>query len=158
MTEPTVGRTSLVLVVSVGLGGAGISWLLTNAALYAGWGLPVLGFSAWAVPLVFAVWISWLAYSTTRELKVNERIIRSRVAVTRLYAGKASILAGAALGAAYGVLVFISADGWPAPLAQARVLHSALAVLTCIAWAIAGWVLERACRIPPDKDAEAGAA
>ena len=57
---------------------------------------------------------------------------------------------GAGLGAAYLFWVVLSLPGWPAPLAQGRVVHGSIATVLCACWALAGWFLERACRIRKD--------
>lgn len=149
---PTVRPTAPRTVVSAALVGAALTWIALQLVLLAGWSLPALGVSAWLPVLLLAAVTGWLAWATRRTVRERPDALDARVAVTRLQLGKASIVAGACLGAAYLVLAAMAAGGWPAPLAEGRVVHGLLAGVLCAAWAGAGLLLERACRIPDDDD------
>lgn len=150
--RPTTPRRVLA---AVGVGAAA-GWVLSRALLLAGAALPVLGASAWLPLLLLTAGTGWLAVTTRRAVRRHREDLDARVAVARLLIGKASVLAGAALAGGYLALALVALGGWPAPLAQGRVLHGGLATLTGALWALMGWLLERACRIPQDPSDGAG--
>jgi hypothetical protein len=153
MTGPTIHPTGWRPVAGAALTGGGVTWLAAQAWLYSGGGLPSLGAGAWLPVLLCAVVTAWIAWTTHQAVGVRRESLEPRTAVTRLQLAKAGVLAAAAVGAGYLALLAVSLGGWPAPLAQARVLHGALAIVACLGWGIAALALERACRIPrPPED------
>ncbi len=148
--EPTQQPTSGTRVAAAAGLGAAAGWLLAQGLLAAGASLPVLGASAWLPLLLLAVVTGWLAWTTRRTVRRGPGTLDPRTAVTRLLIGKTSLLVGAALGGGYLALALAALPGWPAPLAQARVVHGGLAVAAGALWAVAGGLLEAACRIPED--------
>lgn len=150
--QPTIRPTKPGHVLAAVGAGAAAGWLLAQGLLLTGGTLPVLEFSAWLPMLLLAAVTGWLAWVTWRTVQRRREALEARAALARLLFGKASVLAGAVLGAGYLALVGVALGGWPAPLAQGRVLHGALATATSAAWAAAGWFLERACRIPGGDD------
>ena len=150
MTEPrpTIRPTGWRAVVVAAMLGAGVTWLVTQGLLYAGGALPTLGTGSWVPMLLLAALTGWLAWITHQAVGVRREALEPRTAVMRLQLAKAGVLAAAALGAGYLALVGVSLGGWPAPLAQGRVLHGVVAVVASVAWGVAALALERACRIP----------
>lgn len=147
---PTVLPTKATEVLAAALGGGLLAFMVFGGLVRFGRSLPLLGPAAWLSVAVCAAGIGGLAVVTRGTVQKRRGHLEPRSAVTRLLLGKTSLLAGAFLGAAYLGLVVVAAQGWPAPLAQERILHGGLAVLASVAWAVFGWLLERACRIPGD--------
>lgn len=150
--QPTIRPTSVLDVAIAGVVGGLTGWLTTQALLSAGASLPVLGPSAWLPIVLLAGVLGWLAWTTQRTVQRRREQLDAATAVTRVRLGKAAVLVGTALGAGYLALALVSLGGWPAPLAQGRALHGALAVMASAGWAVAGWLLERSCRIPRDAE------
>lgn len=150
--RPTIEATTGTQIAVAAMAGAGMTWLFLGTLQRAGQSLPVLGPVAWASVLVIAAGIAFLAVRTHQAIQVRRESMEARRAVNSLLLGKTSVLGAAGLGAAYLVMAVVAAGGWPAPLAQTRVLHAGVAVVACVAWGVAGWLLERACRIPPDDE------
>ncbi len=148
--RPTIEATTGTQVAVAAMAGGGMTWLFLGTLQRAGQSLPVLGAVAWLSVVLLAAGIAVLALRTHRAIQVRREPMEPRTAVNRLLLGKTSVLGGAGLGSAYLVMAVVAAAGWPAPLAQSRVLHAGIAVAACLGWGLAGWFLERACRIPPD--------
>lgn len=149
--RPTVVPTSARTVVLAALAGAGVSWLALQVVRYAGAALPLPGVGAWASVLLLTAATGWLAWRTRDAVRRRDSI-EAAVAVTRLRIGKAGALVAAALGGAYLALAVVAFGGWPAPLAQSRVVDALVALIACVGWGISALALERACRIPGDPD------
>lgn len=149
---PTILPTRGTEVATAALAGGSLAFLVFTGVVRFGQSLPVLGPAAWLSIAVCAAWTGRLAVVTRAALHQRRESLEPRTAVTRLLLGKTSLLAGTFLGAAYLGLIGVAVGGWPAPLARERVLHGGIAVVACAAWAVLGWLLERACRIPPDDD------
>lgn len=158
MSQPTVKATSPSQLLIAAATGAGGAYLLVQALGFAGQSLPQPGPGGWVPPLIMGAVTAWLAWTTRRTLQVDRRTLASDVAVTRLRIAKAGMLVAAALIAGYLVLLVASLAGWPAPMAQGRILHAALACIACLGWGIASYVLERVCRIPEDPQVSGGEA
>lgn len=158
--RPTIEPTTLTQVAVAAMAGFGAAWLALATVQNQGGSLPLVGPIAWISVGVIAAGIGVLAFRTYGTVHRRKLPIEPKEAVTRLLLGKTSILGGVGLGAAYGALVWLAAGGLPAPLHSERVIHGGAAVLACAAWALAGWFLERACRIPggdsPDTPADEG--
>lgn len=148
--QPTHRPTGAGRVFAAGAVGAAGGWLLAQGLLASGASLPVLGASAWLPMLLLAAVTGWLAWATHRAVRRRPPTLDARTAVTRLLIGKTSLLAGAALAGGYLALALAALPGWPAPLAQGRLLHGGIAVATGVLWAGAGRLLEGACRIPDE--------
>lgn len=152
---PTVGPTKPATVAWAALAGAGASWLALEVVRFAGGALPLPGPGAWLSVLVLASATGWLAWRTRDALRRRERV-EAGVAVIRLRIAKAGMLGAAVLGGAYLVFAVMAYGGWPAPLAQSRLVGAILAVIACVAWGFSGWALQRACRIPGDPEEPSG--
>nr|NLI50314.1 DUF3180 domain-containing protein [Propionibacterium sp.] len=153
--QPTQRPTTPGRVLAAVAAGAGAGWLYTQVLRVAGLSLPVLGASAWLPMLLLAAATGWLAWATGRTVRRDRAALDARAAVARLLFGKTAVLAGSVLVGGYLALALVALGGWPAPLAQGRVLHGILATVTGALWGMAGWFLERSCRIPRDPTDEA---
>jgi hypothetical protein len=152
--RPTVEPTAVSHLVVAALLGAGVMWIVAQTLLYAGQSLPVLGPPAWVTVGVLAAATAAAAARSWWAIQKRHQLPEPRDAVTRLLLGKTACIAGAALGAAYLMLAWVSKDGWPSALAQGRIIHGLVAAVLCGVWSAAGWLLERSCRIPHEPDHE----
>lgn len=157
MSEPTVRPTTARQLLLAGGIGAAVTWLMVQALSFAGASLPQPGPGGWVPPIIMAAITAWLAWITRAALN-DHRGLDPEVAVGRLRIAKAGMLVSAFLIAAYLILLVASLLGWPAPLAQSRALHAALAVVACVVWGVAAFALERVCRIPVDPEGGSGEA
>lgn len=148
--RPTVWPTTPLQVATAAAAGFAVAWLLLSTLQGQGRSLPVVGVPGWASVLLITVGIVWMAVRTRRQVARRRDTLDAPTALNRVLLGKTSQLAGAGLGGAYAALVWLAVQAWPAPLAVERVLHGGAAVAACLVWAVSGWWLERACRIPPD--------
>lgn len=149
---PTIEPTTASQVVVAALAGAAFTWLGLTTLRNAGGSLPLLGPAAWASVGLVALGVGVLAVRTHRTVQVRREPLEPQQGMTRLLLGKTSLLGGVLLAAVYATVVVMAVEGWPAPLAVDRVVHAAVASALSVAWAVAGWFLERACRIPPSDD------
>lgn len=154
-TGPTVAATGWQAVAAAALLGAGCGWLLFA-------GLDALGLPAPQLPIVvtfaialFAVLVGVQAVRTHRLVQVRREELPARRAVALLVLGKTSVLAGAGLAAGYAAVAAYFWSRQDAALPRERVLSSGVAVGASVALAVAGALLERACRIPPTADDDA---
>lgn len=156
MTErtPSVRPTTIGSVAVAAIVGGGLTFAALQALLLGGGTLPALGASAWLPELLAAGLTGWMAWVTRQAVQIRREPLEAATAVTRLQLGKASVLAGACLAAAFLALVATATEGLPAALAQARILHGSIAAALSVAWAACGSWLERNCRIPHDEDAD----
>lgn len=110
----------------------------------------------WAAALTLAFLAAiliGLAWTTYRTIHQQGHPIEPRRAVNLLVFGKASALAGAAVGGGYlGYAVSFLDSVNDAALPRERVVHSMVASGAAVAAMIGGLLLERACRIPGNGD------
>jgi hypothetical protein len=115
----------------------------------------------WTAPvgvLLIAGLVGVFAYTTHTRIQVRKERMDPQRAVAFLVLGKASALAGALIAGGYlgYALMFVTRMDADAP--RDRVIRSAVAVVAGVGLAIAGLLLERACRVPgpgPEEDGEA---
>jgi ABC-type Fe3+-siderophore transport system permease subunit len=111
----------------------------------------------WTAPVgvfLIAALVGVIAYSTHQRIHVRRQRIEPQRAVAFLVLGKASALAGALVAGGYltYALMFITRLDAVAP--RDRVIKSAVAAVAGVVLAIAGLLLERACRVPKSDDDE----
>jgi hypothetical protein len=111
----------------------------------------------WTAPVgvfLIAALVGVIAYTTHQRIHVRRQRIEPQRAVAFLVLGKASALAGALVAGGYltYALMFITRLDAVAP--RDRVIKSAVAAVAGVALAIAGLLLERACRVPKSDDDE----
>ena len=105
----------------------------------------------WTAPvgvLVIAGLVGVFAYTTHTRIQVRKERMDPQRAVAFLVLGKASALAGALIAGGYlaFALMFVARIDADAP--RDRVIRSAVAVVAGVGLAVAGLLLERACRVP----------
>jgi ABC-type Fe3+-siderophore transport system permease subunit len=111
----------------------------------------------WSAPVglvVVAALVGAIAWSTHQQIQVRRERMEPQRAVAFLVLGKASALGGALvaggyLGYALSFVSHVDADG-----PRERVVRSLVAMVGGIALAVAGLLLERACKVPVDPDEE----
>jgi hypothetical protein len=105
----------------------------------------------WTAPvgvLIIAGLVGVFAYTTHTRIQVRKERMDPQRAVAFLVLGKASALAGALIAGGYlaFALMFVTRIDADAP--RDRVIRSAVAVVAGVGLAVAGLLLERACRVP----------
>lgn len=140
-------RTLAVAALAGGLAG----WLIAALPQSFGADPPLV---PWTGPIalgLIAAVVGFLAWSTYARIHRRRERIDAQRAVGLLVLGKATALAGAMITAGYAVFGASFATSLSAPLPRERFTHSAVAVVTGIGVAVAGLLLERACRVPSDE-------
>jgi hypothetical protein len=141
----------LALVVAALFGGLA-GWVIFAAASAMSLVPPRIPWTAPAGLALMAALVAVLAYTTHTRIQVRHERVEPQRAVAYLVLGKASALAGAMVAGGYLVyaLAFVSRIAAEAP--RDRVVKSAVAVVAGAGLAVAGLLLERACRVPEDPD------
>lgn len=111
----------------------------------------------WTAPIALVLitaLVAGLAYSTHQRIHVRrERMLPER-AVAFLVLGKASALGGAVVAGGYLAFALMFVGRLEAEAPRERVIRSGVAVVAGILLAIAGLLLERACKVPGLDDDE----
>jgi hypothetical protein len=134
--------------------GALAGWLVVAAANSFDLVAPQVPWTAPVGLFLITALVGVIAYSTHQRIHVRRQHIEPQRAVAFLVLGKASALAGALVAGGYLMyaLMFITRLDAVAP--RDRVIKSAVAVVAGVALAVAGLLLERACRVPKSDDDE----
>jgi len=153
--EPTGGsvKTTPPRALAVAaLFGALTGWLLVAASNSFDLTPPQVPWTAPIGLILIAGLVGILAYATHARIQVRRERMDPQRAVAFLVLGKASALAGALVAGGYlaYALMFITRLDAEAP--RDRVIRSAVAVVAGIGLAIAGLLLERACKVPGGED------
>jgi hypothetical protein len=138
--------------------GALSGWLIVAASNSFDLVAPQVPWTAPVGVLLIAGLVGVFAYTTHARIQVRKERMDPQRAVAFLVLGKASALAGALIAGGYlaYALMFVTRIDADAP--RDRVIRSAVAVVAGVGLAIAGLLLERACRVPgpgPEEDGEA---
>ena len=138
--------------------GALSGWLLVAASNSFDLVPPQVPWTAPVGVLLIAGLVGVFAYTTHTRIQVRKERMDPQRAVAFLVLGKASALAGALIAGGYlgYALMFVTRIDADAP--RDRVIRSAIAVVAGIGLAVAGLLLERACRVPgpgPEEEGEA---
>lgn len=150
----TVGPTQAGTLAIAAVVGAGVGWLVFAGLDALGRPLPTIPLSAAFAEALTALVVAGFAVNTHRVVQKRRERLESRTAVTLLALGKTALVGGVALSAGY---VAVAVYFWPrldAALPRERVGASLLAALAGLGLAVAGFFLERACRIPRPPDDE----
>lgn len=150
--RPTAAPTlAVAAVVGLFVGG------LVRPVVESGDGVaPTIGLTP-ALTLVFlAALLFTLAGGTHRRLHTQHRSLDWNHAVNLLVLGKATALVGALVAGGYLGYAYSFARSWDSTLGRDRVIHSLLAAVGALLVAVAGVLLERACRVPGDDDDDDG--
>ena len=141
--------TVLVLWALVGFVGGWIyHWAVargTGTAALVSWAQP-------AALLLVAIVLFVTAWSTRRTIRLRPGGLSPAHAVNRLVLARACAYVGALAGGAY-LGYALSWLGIDSDLADQRALRSACAAVAGLLMVVAGVLLERACRVPPEDSA-----
>lgn len=148
--QPTTRRDLLM----AGLAGGVAGWAVVKVAQAMDATPPLI---PWVAPLALVLaagFVGYLAYLTNQQVHVQRVRIEVNRAVAMLVLGKSAALAGVAVAVGYFgfALNFLPRVDVAAP--RERVVRSVVAILGGALLCIAGLLLERACRISDDDDAE----
>jgi O-antigen ligase len=151
-SEPTgsLRPTDLRSVAVAALCGAVVGWFVLSIFVVTDAMVPIL---PWSLPIILAV--------VAGGVWIDSRVLRRKVAdphrevsptegLVSLALGKALVLTGAALAGACVVYVVTFIRQWSIPYPRQRVITGTASAVVCALLAVAGWALERACRVPPD--------
>ena len=111
----------------------------------------------WTAPVglfVVAALVGALARSTHQQIQVRRERMEPQRAVAFLVLGKASALGGALVAGGYLGYALSFVGSFQAEGPRERVVRSLVAVAGGVGLGVAGLLLERACRVPVDEDAE----
>ena len=112
----------------------------------------VIDGSAPGAVAIISLLVAALAYSTWQRIQVRRERIEASRAVAYLVLGKACALAGAVVAGGYLLFALMFVTRWEADAPRDRVIRAGIAVLAGIGLSLAGWWLERACRVPNRDD------
>lgn len=150
--RPSVERTSRTVLVIAAVVGAGLAWIVLSSTESFGWSIPLVPpFTAVAVAVLsVATWLAarWMH----RTVQVRRAAVEPARAIALLLAGKAALIGGTALAAGYAVIALRSLPNLDAALPRERAISATVSAVLSVALAVAGSVLERACRVPPDDE------
>jgi hypothetical protein len=113
----------------------------------------------WTAPvgvLLIAGLVGVLAYTTHTRIQVRKERMDPQRAVAFLVLGKASALAGVLIAGGYLAYALMFVTRMDADAPRDRVIRSAVAVVAGVGLAVAGLLLERACRVPGPRPEEEG--
>ncbi|MGI3784528.1 MAG: DUF3180 domain-containing protein [Janthinobacterium lividum] len=111
----------------------------------------------WSAPIglfVVAALVGAIAWSTHQQIQVRRERMEPQRAVAFLVLGKASALGGALVAGGYLGYALSFVGRFEAEGPRERVVRSLVAMVGGIGLGVAGLLLERACRVPYDEDAE----
>jgi len=151
--EGRLRTTAAATLAIFGLLGLAVGGLLKPLIERGGGIAPTVPWAA-ALTLAFlAAVLFGLAWSTYRTIHTHRRRIEPQRAVNLLVFGKASAIAGAAVGGGYlGYALSWVDSASDAALPRERLVHSLVACAAAVAVMVGGLLLERACRVPTDDD------
>jgi hypothetical protein len=132
----------------VGLAGG---WLLHLGSDRLGATPPIV---TWTQPLALflvALVLGGAAHATWRSVHVRRERLQPHQALNRLVLARACLYVGALVAGGY-LGYAVSWLGVDSDLGQQRLLRSLVTAGTGVLVVVAGWLLERACRVPPDED------
>jgi ABC-type Fe3+-siderophore transport system permease subunit len=111
----------------------------------------------WSAPIglfVVGALVGAIAWSTHQQIQVRRQRMEPQRAVAFLVLGKASALGGALVAGGYLGYALSFVGRFEADGPRERVIRSLVAMVGGIGLGVAGLLLERACRVPYDEDAE----
>lgn len=155
-TEPTgsVTLTPLRALAVAALFGALGAWLVVIIADALDKTPPIVPWTTPIAVILVAALVGMLAYSTRQRLHVRHQRMDPQRAVAFLVLGKASALAGAVVAGGYLAYALLFITRIEADTPRERVIRSAVSALAGVGLSISGLLLERACRVPRDPDAD----
>jgi ABC-type Fe3+-siderophore transport system permease subunit len=111
----------------------------------------------WTAPIglvLTTALVAILAYNTHQRIHVRRERMQPERAVAFLVLGKASALAGAVVAGGYLAFALMFVGRFDAEAPRERVIRSLVAVVAGVLLAVAGLLLERACKVPGLDDDE----
>ncbi|QCV88079.1 DUF3180 domain-containing protein [Acidipropionibacterium jensenii] len=137
-------------VVVAALCGAVVGWFVLSVFFLTEAMVPIL---PWSLPVILAVvaigvWID--ARVLSRKVHDPHREVSPTEGLVSLALGKSVVLTGAALAGACIVYIITFVRQVAIPYPRQRVITGSVTAVVCVLLGLAGWVLERACRVPPD--------
>lgn len=141
------------LVVAALFGGLA-GWLLAVTTQALNVVPPSIPWSAPVGLVVVAALVGAIAWSTHQQIQVRRERMESSRAVAFLVLGKASALGGALVAGGYLGFALNFVTRFDAEGPRERVIRSLVSIVGGVALAVAGLLLERACRVPYDEDEE----
>lgn len=159
LKEPNRGsvtptRIAALVVVFLLAGGLGYAIVPLSVALNGS--APQVQWSSVGALFVIAIVVFFLANSTHRTVHRERRYMDARRAVRLLLLAKASAWTGAILAGGYLGFGLQFIDELNIPVPQERVIRSVCAAIAATLIVVAGLLLERACRVPKDKNDDKG--
>ena len=134
--------------------GALTGWLIVVAANSLDFVAPQVPWTAPIGLIVIAALVGVFAYATHARIQVRKERMEPQRAVAFLVLGKASALAGALVAGGYLAYAVLFVTRLEAEAPRDRVIRSAIAAAAGVGLAVAGLLLERACRVPGGEDEE----
>jgi H+/Cl- antiporter ClcA len=128
--------------------GALAGWLLVAAANSFDLVPPQVPWTAPIGLILIAALVGIFAYTTHARIQVRKERMDPQRAVAFLVLGKASALAGALVAGGYFAYALMFVTRLEADAPRDRVIRSAVAVVGGVGLAVAGLLLERACKVP----------
>lgn len=145
--------TSPKVLVACGLAGFVFAWLARHAASAGGVVVPVVGWTQGLVLFIGAAGLFVLTRVTRTAVSTPARRPEAHQLVNRLVLARACALVGALVAGGYAGYA-LSWLGIPSALLGERLSRSLVASLGGVMLAVTALWLERACRVPPDRDAD----
>lgn len=149
-----VGSTGPGILVGFAVSGLVLGWLLRPVSIRMGGTAPTVGWTPVLALLLVAVILGAVAWVTYRDLHRRGIRLEPHKAVNRLVLAKASALVGALVAGGY----FGYALSWwgvsQAALAQQRLVQSLVAGVAGVLIVAGSLLLERACRVRGDGEAD----
>lgn len=149
-----VRTTHAGAVAGFALTGLVLGWLLRPVSVRLSGTAPLVGWLPVLALVCVAVIIGFVAFSTHRSLHRRRERIEAHRAVNRLVLAKSCALAGALVGGGYFGYALSFLGMTDSALALQRVLHSLAAGVACVLLVTGSLLLERACRVPDDDEAD----
>jgi lysylphosphatidylglycerol synthetase-like protein (DUF2156 family) len=150
--QGTVGPTRVRTLLALFLVGGVLGYAFVRISIAVHGYAPQIQWSSAIGLLVAASIVLVLANSTYRTLHRERRRMDAHRAVRFLLLAKASALVGAIVAGGYLGFAVNFVNQLDVHLPQERVIRSVCASIAAIVLAVAGLLLERACRIPKDED------
>ena len=147
----TTGPGPLVVFALVGLV---LGWLLRPVSIELNGAAPTVGWTPVLALFLVAVIVGSVAWATYRSLHRRGERIEPHRAVNRLVLAKSCALAGAMVAGGYLGYALSWVGITEAQLAGQRIARSLLAALASVLIVIGSLLLERACRVRGDDEAD----
>lgn len=148
----SVRPTSRRLMVAIAVLGTAIGWTLVVAIEASGGVAPTV---SWLTPIAWGFLAALLfvaARNTHQRIQVRRERVEASRAVFLLLLGKASAFVGALCTGLYTGFALSFLDAMSASGPRNRVIVAGVAAVISVLVAVAGLLLERACRIPEEPD------